>query len=102
MKECVICKKPVEENELEDWYWGDEPAHMECVLKQANTICKECGYLYEGSDSGEDCQDGCGGTMRLLTNEDKARFRKDAGEKDDKDKRSIPSTRKLGTSKENL
>ena len=69
---CPICGKDVDETKT-SWHWAEEPAHMECVLKEANVICEDCGYLtIEGTE--DTCYE-CDGKLRPLTEEDKQKFR---------------------------
>jgi len=87
---CKICGEEAKDT---GWWFGDggesmnPPAHMECVLKICNWICKEedCGTLFEGDDA--ICPE-CGEVGRHLNNKDKATFRRKEREKLSKPEKS--------------
>lgn len=73
-EECGICNKPIKADDNRIWEWGEELAHMECVLRLAEQICIDCGYLTTNVE--DKCGD-CGGKLRKLTEKDKQKFRSD-------------------------
>ncbi len=70
---CTICGKGVSDKEAEKWHWGEETAHMECILEETDLLCADCGYMTTTED-GAECPE-CAGVLDTLTEKDKGYIR---------------------------
>ncbi len=72
--ECTLCNKVMTDKEINNgWNWGDESAHPECVINEANDWCEKCKWF---DIVGEECGE-CGGPMKTLTEKQKDKLIKE-------------------------
>lgn len=69
---CAICGEPVH---TFGWSWGGEDAHEKCVLNAAEIICTRCKEYVSIFDCINSPCPECGGSFRMITDDDKKRLR---------------------------
>jgi hypothetical protein len=74
-EKCCLCDKEIDWKRVKKayWSWGEEPAHRNCVKREATGVCQKHGYYgYFGDECAE-----CGKPLKLRNTPPKASCEKD-------------------------